>query len=156
VSVLQTEYSIFERAVEDAVLPAVRELGIGFVPYSPLGRGFLTSDVRPAGEYPEDDMRRWDERWQGGNYEANVRATGELRELALSKGITVTQLALAWLLAQGEDLVPIPGTRSPRRLEENVAAADVILEPADLDRVHEILPHGAAGARYPAAMMPEW
>ncbi len=156
VSVLQTEYSIFERAVEDAVLPAVRELGIGFVPYSPLGRGFLTSDVRPAGEYPEDDMRRWDERWQGENYEANVRATGELRELALSKGITVTQLALAWLLAQGEDLVPIPGTRSPRRLEENVAAADVILEPADLDRVHEILPHGAAGARYPAAMMPEW
>ena len=156
VSVLQTEYSIFERAVEEAVLPAVREFGIGFVPYSPLGRGFLTSDVRPAGEYPEDDMRRWDERWQGENYEANVRAVGGLRELAASKGITVTQLALAWLLAQGDDIVPIPGTRSPRRLEENVAAADVTLDPADLDRIREIMPHGAAGARYPAAMMPEW
>lgn len=156
VSVLQTEYSIFERAVEDAVLPVLRELGIGFVPYSPLGRGFLTSDVRPADQYPEDDMRRWDERWQGENYEANVRAIEQLRELAGTRGITVTQLALAWLLAQGDDIVPIPGTRSPGRLAENVAAADVSLNETDLDRIQEILPHGAAGARYPAAMMPEW
>ena len=128
VSVLQTEYSIFERAVEDAVLPVLRELGIGFVPYSPLGRGFLTGAVKPASEYPEDDMRRWDERWQGENYEANVKAIGQLRELAEAKGISVTQLALAWLLAQGEDIVPIPGTRSPERLAENVAAAEVTLD----------------------------
>lgn len=157
VSVLQTEYSIFERDVEDAVLPVLRELGIGFVPYSPLGRGFLTSDVKPASEYPEDDMRSWDERWQGENYEANVRAVERLRELADAKGITVTQLALAWLLAQGDDIVPIPGTRNPERLAENVAAADVTLDPTDLDRIHEILPYGAAGARYPAALMPtDW
>jgi aryl-alcohol dehydrogenase-like predicted oxidoreductase len=157
VSVLQTEYSVFERAIESEILPMLRELGIGFVPYSPLGRGFLTSDVRPAAEYPEDDMRSWDERWQPGNYEKNVRAIGQLGELADSRGITVTQLALAWLLAQGDDIVPIPGTRSARRLEENVAAADVSLDPDDLDRIREILPHGAAGARYPAAMMPtDW
>ncbi len=129
VSVLQTEYSIFEREVETAVLPVIRELGIGFVPYSPLGRGFLTSDVKPASEYPEDDMRRWDARWQGENYEANVEAIGMLTELAASKGITVTQLALAWLLAQGDDIVPIPGTRKPHRLVENVAAADVLSYP---------------------------
>ncbi len=156
VSVLQTEYSIFERAVEDAVLPVLRELGIGFVPYSPLGRGFLTGVVKPASEYPEDDMRSWDERWQGENYEANVKAIGQLRELAEAKDVSVTQLALAWLLAQGEDIVPIPGTRSPERLAENVAAAEVTLDEADLERVQEILPHGAYGSRYPAAMMPQW
>jgi aryl-alcohol dehydrogenase-like predicted oxidoreductase len=156
VSVLQTEYSVFERAVEADVLPVVRALGIGFVPYSPLGRGFLTSAVRPAAEYPPDDMRSWDDRWQPGNYERNIAAVGELTALATAKGCTVTQLALAWLLAQGEDIVPIPGTRDPRRLAENVAAADVTLTPADLDRVQEILPHGAAGSRYPEAMMPSW
>ena len=156
VSALQTEYSIFERAVEDEVLPVLRELGIGFVPYSPLGRGFLTGDVKPASEYPDGDMRRWDERWQGENYDANVAAIARLTELAESKDITVTQLALAWLLAQGEDIVPIPGTRSQTRLAENAAAADVTLDPADLARVDEILPHGALGSRYPAAMMPTW
>ena len=157
VSVLQTEYSVFEREVEGDVLPVLRELGIGFVPYSPLGRGFLTSDVRPAGEYPEDDMRSWDARWQPGNYEANVEAVGKLGELAALKGISVTQLALAWLLAQGEDIVPIPGTRKVHRLEENVAAAEVSLTRGDLNRIDEILPSGAAGARYPAAMMPtDW
>ena len=157
VSVLQTEYSVFERGVEDDILPVLRELGIGFVPYSPLGRGFLTSDVRPAVEYPEDDMRSWDARWQPGNYEANVEAVGKLEELAASRGISVTQLALAWLLAQGEDIVPIPGTRKVHRLEENVAAAEVSLTRDDLDRIQEILPNGAAGARYPAAMMPtDW
>jgi aryl-alcohol dehydrogenase-like predicted oxidoreductase len=156
VSALQTEYSIFERDVEAAILPAVRDLGIGFVAYSPLGRGFLTADVRPAGEYPEGDMRRRDERWQGDNYEANVRVLGLLNELAESKGITIAQLALAWLLAQGPDVVPIPGTRRPTRLAENVAAADVALAPADLDRVGQIMPHGSFGSRYPAERMPQW
>ncbi|MFI7223104.1 aldo/keto reductase [Nonomuraea angiospora] len=157
VSVLQTEYSLFERDVEDKILPVVRELGIGFVPYSPLGRGFLTGAVKPGHEYAEGDMRRWDERWQGDNYAYNLRATQRLTELAAAKGITVAQLALAWLLAQGEDIVPIPGTRSPRRIEENVAAADVDLTAADLRSVVEILPHGSAGGRYPAAYMPtDW
>ena len=156
VSVLQTEYSVFERAVEDDVLPVLRELGIGFVPYSPLGRGFLTGDVKPASEYPDDDMRSWDDRWQGENYEANVAAIGKLTELAESKEITVTQLALAWLLAQGDDIVPIPGTRSETRVAENAAAADVTLDTSDLERVHEIVPEGALGSRYPASMMPKW
>jgi aryl-alcohol dehydrogenase-like predicted oxidoreductase len=156
VSVVQSEYSVFERAVEAEVLPVARELGIGFVPYSPLGRGFLTGAVKPAAEYPPDDMRSWDDRWQPGNYEKNRAAIGELTALADAKGITLTQLALAWLLAQGEDIVPIPGTRSPRRVAENAAAAHVVLAPEDLIRVQEILPLGAAGSRYPAAMMPSW
>ena len=156
VSVLQTEYSLFEREVEPAVLPVLRELGIGFVPYSPLGRGFLTGDVKPATDYAEDDMRRWDERWQPGNFERNLAAVEQLRAIAAGKGIEVTQLALAWLLAQGDDIVPIPGTRSPRRLEENVAATEITLTAAELARIDELLPHGAAGARYPAAMLPTW
>jgi aryl-alcohol dehydrogenase-like predicted oxidoreductase len=156
VSVLQTEYSIFERAVEAEVLPAVRELGIGFVAYSPLGRGFLTSVVKPASEYPADDMRSWDDRWQPGNYERNVDAIERLAELAGEKGIDVTQLALAWLLAQGDDIVPIPGTRSPERVAQNAAAADVRLTDDDLERVNDILPEGAFGGRYPEAMMPQW
>ena len=156
VSVLQTEYSIFERAVEAEILPPLRELGIGFVPYSPLGRGFLTGEVRPASEYPKDDMRSWDERWQPGNYERNVEAVQSLRKLADEKGINVTQLALAWLLAQGDDIVPIPGTRRPERVEQHVAAADVELTDDDLARINEILPEGAYGSRYPEAMMPNW
>ena len=156
VSVLQTEYSVFERAVEVEVLPVVRDLGIGFVPYSPLGRGFLTSAVKPAAEYPADDMRSWDDRWQPGNYERNVAAVEALTALAKEKGATVTQLALAWLLAQGDDVVPIPGTRNPGRLAENVAAAHVVLTAGELARVREVLPRGAAGSRYPEAMMPAW
>jgi aryl-alcohol dehydrogenase-like predicted oxidoreductase len=156
VSVLQTEYSIFERDVEITILPLIRELGIGFVPYSPLGRGFLTSTVRPGSEYPEGDMRRFDERWQGGNYHANVKAIGQLIELATSKGIAVTQLALAWLLAQGQDFVPIPGTRNPARLAENIAAVDVTLSSTDLDLIRQMLPHGAFGSRYPAGHLPRW
>ena len=156
VSVLQTEYSIFERAVEAEILPLLRELGIGFVPYSPLGRGFLTGEVKPASEYPADDMRSWDERWQPGNYERNIEAVDSLRQLANENDIEVTQLALAWLLAQGDDIVPIPGTRKPGRLEQNVAAADVQLSDADLARISEILPEGAYGSRYPKAMMPTW
>jgi aryl-alcohol dehydrogenase-like predicted oxidoreductase len=156
VSVLQTEYSVFERAVEAEILPVLRELGIGFVPYSPLGRGFLTSGVKPAAEYEESDMRRWDERWQPGNFETNVAAIDALGKLAAAKEITVAQLALAWLLAQGDDIVPIPGTRNPERLAENVAAAGVTLTPVDLTRIQELLPKGAAGSRYPKAMMPTW
>jgi aryl-alcohol dehydrogenase-like predicted oxidoreductase len=156
VSVLQTEYSIFERAVESEILPAIRELGIGFVAYSPLGRGFLTADVKPAAEYPADDMRSWDERWQPGNFERNLEAIDRLKELASEKEIEVTQLALAWLLAQGDDIVPIPGTRSPQRIEENAAAADVVLSTDELRRIDEIVPNGSFGGRYPAAMMPNW
>jgi aryl-alcohol dehydrogenase-like predicted oxidoreductase len=156
VSVLQTEYSIFERAVEREVLPTTRELGIGFVAYSPLGRGFLTSEVKPASEYGPDDMRSFDERWQPGNYEQNVAAIERLTELAQQKGASVTQLALAWLLAQGDDIVPIPGTRSPDRLAENVGAADVTLTADDLKLVDEILPGGSFGSRYAEANMPSW
>jgi aryl-alcohol dehydrogenase-like predicted oxidoreductase len=156
VSVLQTEYSIFERAVEADILPTLRELGIGFVAYSPLGRGFLTGDFQPASAYPADDMRSFDERWQPGHYERNAAAVTRLTALATEKSITVTQLALAWLLAQGPDIVPIPGTRKPRRMEENAAAADLELSATDLALIHEILPEGAFGGRYPAAMMPTW
>lgn len=156
VSVLQTEYSIFERGVEDAVLPTVRELGIGFVPYSPLGRGFLTSAVKPAEEYDENDFRRHNPRFQGENFQKNKRAIDALSALASEKGITPAQLALAWLLAQGDDIVPIPGTRSLTRLQENLGAADVSLGQDDLDRIHEILPHGAFGERYPEGRVPVW
>jgi aryl-alcohol dehydrogenase-like predicted oxidoreductase len=156
VSVLQTEYSIFERAVEREILPTTRELGIGFVAYSPLGRGFLTSEVKPASEYGPGDMRSVDERWQPGNYERNVAAIERLTELARGKGASVTQLALAWLLAQGDDIVPIPGTRSPDRLAENVGAAEVTLTADDLKLVDEILPGGSFGSRYAAAHMPSW
>ncbi|HEY1672250.1 MAG TPA: aldo/keto reductase [Streptosporangiaceae bacterium] len=156
VSVLQTEYSIFERAVEREILPTTRELGIGFVAYSPLGRGFLTSEVKPASEYGPGDMRSVDERWQPGNYEQNAAAIERLTELAQGRGASVTQLALAWLLAQGDDIVPIPGTRSPDRLAENVGAADVTLTADDLKLVDEILPGGSFGSRYAAANMPSW
>ncbi|MFD7940697.1 aldo/keto reductase [Streptomyces sp. NPDC054950] len=152
-SVLQYEYSLFEREVEEEILPVLRELGIGLVPYSPLGRGFLTGAVKPASEYPADDMRRWDERWQGENYTYNLRATEQLKELAAAKGITTAQLALAWLLAQGQDIVPIPGTRSAKRLEENAGADSVQLTDADMAHITEILPHGSAGSRYPAATL---
>ncbi|MFF2852586.1 aldo/keto reductase [Streptomyces sp. NPDC058001] len=153
VTALQYEYSLFEREVEDEILPVLRELGIGLVPYSPLGRGFLSGVVKPADEYPEGDMRRWDERWQGENYAYNLNAAEQLRKLAATKSITPAQLALAWLLAQGEDVVPIPGTRSAVRLEENAGAASMTLDEADLARVREILPQGSAGARYPASIM---
>jgi aryl-alcohol dehydrogenase-like predicted oxidoreductase len=112
--------------------------------------------VRPGSEYPESDMRSFDDRWQGKNYEANVAAVGELKVFAQSKGVTVTQLALAWLLVQGDDIVPIPGTRKVHRVEENAGAAAVELTAADLERIREILPHGSYGSRYPTSHMPEW
>ena len=155
VSALQTEYSMFERQVEADILPTIRELDIGFVPYSPLGRGFLTGDIRPAAEYPADDMRSWDDRWQPGNYERNLEAVRRLSDLARSKDITAGQLALAWLLAQDESIVPIPGTRSHVRVVENAGAAGVVLTPADLDTIRQILPTGGFGSRYPEAFMPK-
>jgi aryl-alcohol dehydrogenase-like predicted oxidoreductase len=144
---------VFEREVEDEILPTVRELGIGFVAYSPLGRGMLTGDLKPASEYPENDMRHQrDERWHPGNFERNAEAVERLEQLAVSKDITVSQLALAWLLAQGDDIVPIPGTRSLKRAVENAGAADVTLTQADLDTVHNALPNGSYGNRYPETL----
>lgn len=154
-SVLQTEYSLFERDVE-SLFPVLTELGIGFVPYSPLGRGFLTGTAKPADQYDATDMRRGDPRWQPGNFEKNVEATRQLADLATSKDATVAQLALAWLLAQREDIVPIPGTRSPQRVEENVGAVDLTLTDSDLARIAEILPTGGFGARYADGMAPVW
>ncbi len=157
VTALQTEYSIFERDVEEKVLPVVRELGIGFVPYSPLGRGFLTGAVKSADEYASGDMRRErDPRWQGENFTRNRDALARLEALATSKGIAVSQLALAWLLAQGDDVVPIPGTTNARRLEENVGAADVTLTADDLSQISAAFPDGAFGSRYAEESLPNW
>ncbi|MFG1922900.1 aldo/keto reductase [Cryptosporangium sp. NPDC048952] len=156
VSVLQTEYSVFERDVEQ-LFGTLEELGIGFVAYSPLGRGFLTGAVKPASEYDPTDMRHdLDPRWQPGNYEKNVEAVEKLRALAESKGISAAQLALAWLLAQRDYVVPIPGTRSVARIEENAAAAEVKLTDEDLATIREVLPDGSFGARYGGGMVPTW
>jgi aryl-alcohol dehydrogenase-like predicted oxidoreductase len=155
VSVLQTEYSLFEPDAEQ-LFPVLGELDIGFVAYSPLGRGFITRTARPAGQYDPADMRNHDPRWQPGNFEKNTQAVRRLGELAAAKGITVAQLALAWLLSRGEHIVPIPGTRSPRRAEENTRAADITLTDADLAAIGDILPAGGFGARYPEQAMPTW
>ncbi|MGO4317949.1 aldo/keto reductase [Agrobacterium sp. MCAB5] len=155
VAMLQTEYSVFERDVE-VLFPLLRELGIGFVPYSPLGRGFLTGAVKPAAELEESDMRRGDPRWQPGNFEKNVEAVRQLKELAASKCATVSQLALAWLLAQGNDIVPIPGSRKAERVAENVGAADLVLTAEDLAKIKEILPEGGFGERYAEEFAPIW
>jgi aryl-alcohol dehydrogenase-like predicted oxidoreductase len=153
VSVLQTEHSLFERDAEQ-LFPTLDELRIGFVAYSPLGRGFITGAARPAGQYDPSDIRNADPRWQPGNFEKNAEAVRRLGDLAAAKGITVPQLALAWLLTRGEHIVPIPGSRSPRRVEENTRAADVTLTEADLAAIHDILPAGGFGARY--AQLPTW
>jgi len=146
---------VFERDVE-VLFPTLRELGIGFVAYSPLGRGFLTGGVKPASEYEQGDMRNgMDPRWQPGNFEKNMEAVRQLGDLAASKGATVAQLALAWLLGQGDDVVPIPGTRRPERLEENLGGAELSLTPADLAAVNAILPNGSFGDRYRGGG-PQW
>ncbi|MER7990310.1 aldo/keto reductase [Streptomyces noursei] len=155
VSVLQTEYSLFERDVEQ-LLPTLDELGIGFVAYSPLGRGFITGTAKPAGQYEATDIRNVDPRWQPGNFERNVEAVDRLAQLAAAKGSTVSQLALSWLLARGEHIVPIPGTRSPKRIQENVRAADLTLTDTDLKAIDEILPQGGFGARYTEGHVPTW
>jgi aryl-alcohol dehydrogenase-like predicted oxidoreductase len=154
ISALQTEYSLWTRDVEDAILPTLRELGIGFVPYSPLGRGFLTGRFRSIDDLPADDVRRSHPRFQGDNFEKNLRLVDRIHDLAREKGCTPTQLALAWVIAQGDDMVPIPGTKRRTYLEENVGAMRVRLSADDLRRIGEAAPKGAtAGERYPAHTM---
>ena len=149
VTALQTEYSLWSREPEDEILPVCRELGIGFVPYSPLGRGFLTGQIRTPEDLAPDDFRRSNPRFQGDNFARNMELVETVRAMAAEKGCTPAQLALAWVLAQGEDLVPIPGTRRAERLEENAGALDVSLTEADLARLEEAFPPGAAaGDRY--------
>jgi aryl-alcohol dehydrogenase-like predicted oxidoreductase len=150
ITALQTEYSLWSRDVEDEILPTIRELGIGFVAYSPLGRGFLTGQIQSFEDLPEDDYRRSSPRFQGENFEKNLELVEKVREIADEKGIAPSQLALAWLLRQGEDIVPIPGTKRRKYLEENAAATEIELTDEDLVRIDEAAPRGvAAGERYP-------
>lgn len=149
VSALQSEYSLWERNLEPRILPLLRELGIGLVPFAPLGRGFLTGRAKRAEDYPPDDFRREDPRFQGANFDANMRAADKIRDLAARHGATPSQIALAWLLHKGDDIVPIPGTKHLRYLEENLAAASLKLSVDDLRELDATLPPGAvAGPRY--------
>jgi aryl-alcohol dehydrogenase-like predicted oxidoreductase len=151
ITALQSEWSLWTRDVEENdVLATVRELGIGFVAYSPIGRGFLSGEIRTVDDLAPDDFRRNNPRFQGENLTKNLELVDRVREIAAEKGVTATQLALAWVLAQGEDVVPIPGTKRVRYLEENTAAAEVELDKEDLRRLDEVVPVGvAAGDRYP-------
>jgi aryl-alcohol dehydrogenase-like predicted oxidoreductase len=154
ITTLQSEYSLWTRDPEDEVLPVCRELGIGFVPYSPLGRGFLTGKIHDPSELEENDYRRTTPRFQGENFQRNLKLVQRVEEIAREKHCTPAQLALAWVLAQGDDIVPIPGTKRRRYLQENVGAVDVSLTKEDLARIDEIAPKNAfAGSRYPEAMM---
>jgi aryl-alcohol dehydrogenase-like predicted oxidoreductase len=154
ITALETEYSLWSRDPENGILKVCRELGIGFVPYSPLGRGFLTGRIKSFGDLAPDDYRRNSPRFQGENFERNLELVRRIETMAADKACTPAQLALAWVLAQGDDIVPIPGTKRRRYLEENVAALDVSLTPQDLKRIDEIAPQDvAAGARYPEAAM---
>jgi aryl-alcohol dehydrogenase-like predicted oxidoreductase len=154
IAALQTEYSLWTRDPEDEILATCRELGIGFVAYSPLGRGFLTGQFQRFEDLAPDDYRRASPRFQGENFQKNLDLLRKVEEMAKEKGCTPSQLALAWVLAQGEDIVPIPGTKRRKYLEENAAALDVKLTPADLRRLAEAFPHGAAsGQRYTEQMM---
>jgi aryl-alcohol dehydrogenase-like predicted oxidoreductase len=154
ITALQSEYSLWERNLEQDIIPLLRDLGIGLVPFSPLGRGFLTGTAKRAEEYPEGDYRRGDPRFQGENFDANMRAAGVVRERAKKLGATPAQVALAWLLHKGDDIVPIPGTKRRRYLEENVAAADLALSGAEIAELDAALPPEAvAGPRYNDRMM---
>jgi aryl-alcohol dehydrogenase-like predicted oxidoreductase len=154
ITALQTEYSLWSRDPEDEILPTVRELGIGFVPYSPLGRGFLTGRFRTIDDLPADDYRRNSPRFQGENFQKNLDLVRHIEMLARQKQCTPAQLALAWLLARGDDVVPIPGTKRVKYLEENVGALDVQLTAQDLARIDAVAPRGvAAGLRYPESGM---
>lgn len=147
---LQTEYSLWSRDPEDDILPTVRELGIGFVAYSPLGRGFLSGAIQSLEDLAEDDYRRHSPRFQGANFAKNLAIVEQVKTIAQEKGVTASQLAIAWLLAQGEDIVPIPGTKRRQYLEENALATDIELTSADLERIEAVAPQGfAAGDRYP-------
>jgi aryl-alcohol dehydrogenase-like predicted oxidoreductase len=149
ISALQTEYSLWSRDPEDDVLPTVRELGISFVAYSPLGRGFLSGQIRAPGDLAEDDFRRGNPRFQGENFARNLELVERVRAIADDKGVTASQLALAWVLSRGDDIVPIPGTKRRSYLEENVAAVEVELTPAEIDDIESVFPKGAiAGERY--------
>ena len=150
ITALQTEYSLWSRDPEDEILPTVRELGIGFVAYSPLGRGFLSGSITSADDLAADDFRRNSPRFQGENFNKNLQLVERVKEIAGEKGVTPGQLAIAWLLAQGDDIVPIPGTKRRAYLEENVAAVDITLNQAELERINEVAPKNvAAGDRYP-------
>ena len=154
ITALQTEYSLWTRDPEDKILPTCRELGVGFVAYSPLGRGFLTGQFRRFEDLPADDYRRNSPRFQGENFQKNLDLVHAVEEIATEKGCKPSQLALAWVLAQDENIVPIPGTKHRRYLEENVAAVNIRLSPVDLRRLEEIFPQGvASGERYPEHMM---
>jgi aryl-alcohol dehydrogenase-like predicted oxidoreductase len=154
ITALQTEYSLWSREPEDEILATCRELGIGFVAYSPLGRGFLTGQFTRFEDFPEDDYRRFSPRFQGENFQKNLDLVRRVEEIAQEKGCKPSQLALAWVLAQDKNIVPIPGTKRRKYLEENVAAIDVKLSADDLRHIEEIFPTGAAaGERYPEHMM---
>jgi aryl-alcohol dehydrogenase-like predicted oxidoreductase len=154
ISAVQTEYSLWTRDPEEGLLQACRELGVGFVPYSPLGRGFLTGQIKTFEDFEPDDYRRHSPRFQGENFQKNLDLVARLRDMAEARGCTPAQLALAWVLAQGGDLAPIPGTKRRERLDENLGALDQVLCPGELDELSGLFPPGAAaGTRYPEAMM---
>ncbi|MEY2439831.1 MAG: hypothetical protein QOI34_1216 [Verrucomicrobiota bacterium] len=154
ITALQSEYSLWTRDPEEQILPVCRELGIGFVPYSPLGRGFLTGKIQKIEDLAEEDYRLTTPRFQGENFQRNLDLVKRVEEIAREKHCTPAQLALAWVLAQGEHIVPIPGTKRRKYLQENIGAVDVVLNGEDLARIHEVAPKDAfAGSRYPEAMM---
>jgi aryl-alcohol dehydrogenase-like predicted oxidoreductase len=152
IAALQTEYSLWSREPEDEIIPTCRELGVGFVPYSPLGRGFLTGAFKSPEDFDADDYRRYSPRFQGENFEKNLEVVARIEQLASDKGVSPAQLALAWVLEQGDDVVPIPGTKKVARLEENVGALDIRLSPEERRTIADALPQ-ASGLRYPEAMM---
>src|SRR5450432_200243 len=154
ISALQSEYSLWEREPEDEIIPTLRELGIGFVPYSPLGRGFLAGQFKKFEDLAQDDFRRHSPRFQGENFQKNLDLVARITEIAAEKKANAAQLALAWVLAQGDDIAPIPGIKRRKYLEQNLAAVDIKLTPQELARINEAAPHGAAsGARYPEQAM---
>lgn len=154
ITAVQSEYSLWTRDTEDGILAACCELGVGFVPYSPLGRGFLTGQIKSPGDFADDDFRKYNPRFQGENFHKNLDLVRAVQDIAAAKGCTPSQLALAWVLAQGDDLVPIPGTKHAKYLEENLGALDVHLSDADLQALDAAFPKGAAaGERYPANTM---
>ena len=154
IAALQTEYSLWSREPEEGILDVVRELGIGFVAYSPLGRGFLTGGIKSVSDLAPDDWRRNNPRFSGANFQRNLDLVEKVKTLAANKGCTPAQLALAWVLSQGNDIVPIPGTKRRRYLEENIGALEVRLSPEDLAQIDRMLPpDGAAGTRYPESGM---
>ena len=154
ITALQTEYSLWSRDPEDEILATTRELGIGFVAYSPLGRGFLSGTITNPDDLAEDDFRRRSPRFQGENFAKNLELVEQVKSIAATKNVTPSQLALAWLLAQGDDIVPIPGTRRQKNLEENIAASDITFTATELQQIEAIAPKGVAiGDRYPSAQM---